>query len=149
MNFATPLRRAFVCAAPSDGFPVLRLCSCSGVVPKALPERRFEGIKLEGGASSSHAGVSQFQVCGGCYQTEGERQASGIKSRLPGSLGLTDLVPTCKETITVARDMDPDMENEFFETRQVRSAAAIYGSTGSCALGACNARGQRGCPARA
>jgi hypothetical protein len=58
------------------------------------------------------------QICQGCYSTEAARVASGAKSRLPGTLALTDLTLQQVPALTLTTDNDTDMGSEFFETRQ-------------------------------
>jgi hypothetical protein len=61
----------------------------------APAERRFEGIRLESPGPNLPSGPLQhLQICSECYNTEAARMGAGQKSRLPGGLMLTDLVPT-------------------------------------------------------
>jgi E1A/CREB-binding protein len=91
---------------------------------KATTERKFEGIKLEGaGANVPTAPVTSLSICEVCYLEEKVRQHAGLKLRLPGSVTPQDLT---QETLPAqnpdkVKDPDPDIENEFFETRQVGS----------------------------
>lgn len=109
------------------------LCSCparyrvppGATPPKAAPERKFEGIKLEGGGVSVPAGtVSSLTICAACYADEEGRRAMGAQQRLPAGVTPTDLVCEKLEAMELwDRDPDGDMESEFFETRQVRCGA--------------------------
>lgn len=58
------------------------------------------------------------QICEGCFNTEAARVASGAKSRLPGTLALTDLTQQQVPPLLLNPDNDTDMGSEFFETRQ-------------------------------
>lgn len=64
----------------------------SSALSRPPPERRFEGIRLESPGPAAPTGpLAHLQICGPCYSTEMTRVGSGAKSRLPGSLALTDL----------------------------------------------------------
>lgn len=91
--------------------------------PKAAPERKFEGIKLEGGGVSAPAGtVSSLTICEACFRDEETRLMTGQQLRLPAGVMPTELVMEKLEEMQLwDRDPDGDMESEFFETRQVRA----------------------------
>ncbi len=104
--------------------------------PKAAPERKFEGIKLEGGGVSVPAGtVSSLTICAACYADEEGRRAMGAQQRLPAGVTPTDLVCEKLEAMELwDRDPDGDMESEFFETRQVRCAVPCGLGCGICPM---------------
>lgn len=62
--------------------------------------------------------VSHLQLCESCFQGELGRVQSGMKARLPAGVSLTDLVATPIAAWQLKPESLPDMENEFFDTRQ-------------------------------
>lgn len=97
--------------------------------PKAAPERKFEGIKLEGGGPSVPVGtVSSLTICEACFRDEETRTLTGQQLRLPAGVSTAELaMEKLEEMIQWDRDPDGDMESEFFETRQVGVAAGVPG----------------------
>lgn len=82
----TLLRRSLLCRYIPKGPGGASLLS------KPVPERRFEGIRLESpGPNVPNGPLQHLQICSDCYTMEATRVTSGQKSRLPGGLSLTDL----------------------------------------------------------
>ncbi len=66
------------------------------------------------------APVTSLSICETCFHDEQARAAgSGGKVRLPQGVSTLDLVPEKLEPFARMKDPDPDIDNEFFETRQV------------------------------
>eukprot|EP00798_Chlamydomonas_sp_ICE-L_P023039 gene23039-30234_t len=83
-------------------------------------ERKFEGIKIEGGGPSRpNAPVTSLTICEPCYHDEqGRALGLGGRVRLPQGVNPVDLNPEKLEAGPRIQDPDPDVDNEFFETRQ-------------------------------
>ncbi|KAG2482629.1 hypothetical protein HYH03_018437 [Edaphochlamys debaryana] len=88
--------------------------------PKAAPERKFEGIKLEGGGPSIPAGtVTSLTICEACFKDEETRLLTGQMPRLPAGVTPADLLcEKLEPQVMWQSDPDGDMESEFFDTRQ-------------------------------
>lgn len=64
----------------------------AALLSKPVPQRHFEGIRLESpGPNIPNGPLQHLQICQECYGIEHGRLASGLKSRLPGGLSLGDL----------------------------------------------------------
>jgi len=88
------------------------------VAPKLLPERRFEGIRLEGTVIAPTGPVTSLILCGSCFEAEKARPGLGLASRLPAGVSPVDLAVEQVERVEQWVDLDPILESEFFETRQ-------------------------------
>lgn len=87
--------------------------------PKSAPERKFEGIKLEGGVVAPVAPVSQLTLCPNCYGAESQAFSTQQPSRLPAGVTPMDLyMEKLEQQEQWPGEPDPTIENEFFETRQ-------------------------------
>lgn len=100
--------------------PVCRFRAPPGGGPlKGPAERKFEGIKLENGPNVPQGPVTSLSICESCFRDEEMRQAGGSKTRLPAGVLTSDLACEKIEPLAHMKDPDPDIENEFFVTRQV------------------------------
>lgn len=86
-------------------------------------ERTFEGISLDtpGQSSRQVLQMSRFQLCASCYEREGKHTSgygSGKARGLPGGVKLEDLQVQQAGPIPSVTDSNPDVECEFFHTRQ-------------------------------
>lgn len=86
-------------------------------------ERTFEGISLDtpGQSSRQVMQMSRFQLCDTCYQRESNPSSGYGSSKargLPGGMKVEDLHMAKVEPIPAITDRNPDVECEFFHTRQ-------------------------------
>ncbi|KAL0048475.1 hypothetical protein WJX82_004140 [Trebouxia sp. C0006] len=86
-------------------------------------ERTFEGISLDtpGQSSRQVLQMSRFQLCSTCYQRESSPSSGYGSSKargLPGGMKVEDLLVAKVEPIPSVSDRNPDVECEFFHTRQ-------------------------------
>lgn len=81
-------------------------------------ERSFDGISLDkAGQPSREFSISRFQLCSNCYDREGGKLEDEPLG-LPSGIKLEDLVAEDCPVIPPNSDDDPDMDSEFFDTRQ-------------------------------
>ena len=81
-------------------------------------ERSFDGIALDKpGEPSREFSISRFQLCSNCYDREGGK-LDDKPLGLPSGIKLEDLVAEDCPVIPANSDDDPDMDSEFFDTRQ-------------------------------
>ncbi len=89
--------------------------------PLKYAARTFEGVKLEAGPNIPTGSVNSLSVCEACMNDEQQRfemRDPSRPTRLP--LGITPdrLEPYLVQHEPREQDTDPDMECDFFETRQ-------------------------------
>ena len=90
------------------------------------PEKSFDGISLDKpGQASREFSITRFQLCQSCYDRESSSPSKSSCSDpslkplgLPTGIKLEDLVPEECPIIPPNVDEDPDMDSEFFDTRQ-------------------------------
>ena len=83
-------------------------------------ERTFDGIALDrpGGDSSRTVTLTRFQLCQECYEREAGQDPTGQKPLgLPAGIYLADLVPEPCAKLPPTIDNVPQIDNEFFDTR--------------------------------
>ena len=83
-------------------------------------ERTFDGIALDrpGGDSSRTVTLTRFQLCQECYAREAGQDPTGQKPLgLPAGIYLADLVPEPCAKLPPTIDNVPQIDNEFFDTR--------------------------------
>lgn len=81
-------------------------------------ERSFDGISLDKpGQCSKEFAISRFQLCGNCYDREGGKLDEEPLG-LPSEIKLEELVAEDCPVIPANLDDDPDMDSEFFDSRQ-------------------------------
>lgn len=79
----------------------------------------FDGIALDkpGSSSSTPVTMTRFQLCQKCYERE-QGKLDETPLGLPHGIQLQDLVEDACPIIPPNIDEDPDMDSEFFDTRQ-------------------------------
>lgn len=82
-------------------------------------ENVFDGIALDkpGNTPSKPVIMTRFQLCQKCYEQE-QGKSDEKPLGLPNGIELTDLVEDACPIIPPNVDDDPDMDSEFFDTRQ-------------------------------
>jgi E1A/CREB-binding protein len=82
-------------------------------------ENVFDGIALDKpGQGSAEFSITRFQLCETCYQREDGRLPEEKPLGLPSGITLADLVQDTCPIIPPNVDEDPEMDSEFFDTRQ-------------------------------
>ncbi|GFH07343.1 uncharacterized protein HaLaN_02130, partial [Haematococcus lacustris] len=105
----------------AGGQRLFRYKTQNGMPLKSAPERKFEGLELKTGpcANAPSSPASSLTLCEACFNTEHNAWVTAGKSvRLPPNVLLNDLIQEKQEEMQLMKDPDPDVENEFFETRQ-------------------------------
>lgn len=82
-------------------------------------ENVFDGISLDkpGNSASKPVTMTRFQLCQTCYERE-QGKLDMTPLGLPQGIELKDLIEEACPIIPPNIDEDPDMDSEFFDTRQ-------------------------------
>ncbi|KAJ9527555.1 hypothetical protein QJQ45_025823 [Haematococcus lacustris] len=103
------------------GQRAFRYKTLNGMPLKCAPDRKFEGLdlKLGPGGHTPSGPITSLTLCENCFSAEHNTWISGARSaRLPVNVTPNDLIPEKLEEVQLMKDTDPDVESEFFETRQ-------------------------------